>query len=229
MSNPEGKDEEEEWIEIYNDANSITDISGWQLDDIASGSKSFTFPQNTLIAPKSYLIFSRQITKISLNNDIDSVRLLLPDGTVFQEINYEKPPQGKSSARTNEGFVWSEPTPGMANIIGLSTNGDKQTISQTNPIKSETVKQSSKGSVISLTEDKIEGGYLVQPNEIGATTGLTQNSTDKRPVSTGKLAGIKQSFQNPLNLTLLIITIVFASGFIGLLLVKFRKKSLPTQ
>jgi PKD repeat protein len=60
MANPSGKDEEEEWIEIYNDADSITDISGWQLDDIASGSKAFAFPKNTLIAPKSYLVFSRQ-------------------------------------------------------------------------------------------------------------------------------------------------------------------------
>jgi len=220
MANPEGKDEEEEWIEIYNDADSITDISSWQLDDIVSGSKPFTFPQNTLIAPKNYLVFSRQVTKIALNNDIDSVRLLLPDGTVFQEINYEKPPQGKSSARTNEGFVWSEPTPGMANIIGLSINGDKQTVSQISSVKPDVVKESSKGAIINLTESDIQGGYT----NIGANDSkLSINTPDS---SAGKFAGIKQSFQSPLNLALLIITIVFASGFVGLLLVKFRKRGL---
>ena len=29
IPNPEGKDEENEWIEIYNGSDSIVDISGW--------------------------------------------------------------------------------------------------------------------------------------------------------------------------------------------------------
>lgn len=213
MANPNGIDEVEEWIEIYNDADSITDISGWQLDDIASGSKAFIFPKNTLIAPKNYLVFSRQTTKIALNNDKDSVRLLLPDGIVFQEINYEKPPQGKSSARTAEGFVWSEPTPGMANIAGMIVGTDKNTTYQQNFTKSETVKEPSKDYVINLPDNQIEGGYIE----------LSQNEPSSAPsdgTSTGKLASIKQSMQNPFNLALLIICIVFASGFIGLLLIK---------
>ncbi|MBU4284720.1 lamin tail domain-containing protein [Patescibacteria group bacterium] len=214
MANPNGIDEVEEWIEIYNDADSITDISGWQLDDIASGSKAFIFPKNTLIAPKSYLVFSRQTTKIALNNDKDSVRLLLPDGIVFQEINYEKPPQGKSSARTADGFVWSEPTPGMANITGMIVNTDKGTAYQQNPVKSEIVKEPSKDYVINLPDNQIEGGFVE----------LTQNkpTSPASPAggSTNNFASIKQSTRNPLNLALLIISIVFASGFIGLLLIK---------
>jgi PKD repeat protein len=216
MANPSGKDEEEEWIEIYNDADSITDISGWQLDDIASGSKAFIFPENTLIAPKNYLVFSRQTTKIALNNDKDTVRLLLPDGIVFQEINYEKPPQGKSSARTAEGFVWSEPTPGMANITGGIANNNKNTTYQQNFTKSEIVKEPSNDYVINLPDNEISGGYVELGGDIG-----------KSASSAGKLASIKQSAQNPLNLALLIVCIVFASGFIGLLLVRFREKSLP--
>ena len=218
MANPSGADEKEEWIEIYNDADSITDISGWQLDDLASSSKSFIFPKNTLIAPKSYLVFSRQTTKIALNNDKDTVRLLLPDGIVFQEINYEKPPQDKSSARTAKGFVWSEPTPGMANIAGMIVGTDKNTTYQQSFTKSENVKEPLKDYVINLPDNQIEGGFLE----------LTQNesSSPTSPMggSTGELASIKQSMQNPFNLALLIICIVFASGFIGLLLVKLRKK-----
>ena len=118
LPSPIGKDAEEEWIELYNDSDSVVDISGWQLDDEDGGSKPFVFPENTLIAPKSYSVFSRQITKIALNNDDDKVRLLLSTKIVFQEVSYEKAPKGKSSAKTPAGFVWSTPTPGFPNIIG---------------------------------------------------------------------------------------------------------------
>jgi len=209
MANPTGEDEEEEWIEIYNDADEIVDVSGWQLDDVASGSSPFIFPENTLIAPKSYLVFSRQITGIALNNDKDSVRLLLPEGAIFQEINYESPPQGKSSARTSEGFVWSAPTPGMANVINLSTSSgltSKDFVYQ-QPIKSETTKEPSEDYAINYqnaNQPETKDGYIYQ----------------------SQTASVKQtSSQNQINLILLLTAVVFGSGFIGLLLVKFRKKT----
>jgi len=115
IPNPVGKDAEEEWIEIYNNSEQVVDISGWQLDDEQDGSKPFVFPENTLIIPKGYLVFPRQTTKIALNNNGDKVRLLLPNGTLFQEITYTKAPEGQSSSRTSEGFVWTTPTPGLPN------------------------------------------------------------------------------------------------------------------
>lgn len=117
LPSPAGKDADQEWIEIYNDSDQVVDISGWQLDDEEKGSKPFVFPEDTLINSKSYSVFSRQVTSIALNNDGDEVRLLLPDGSVFQEITYEKAPEGQSSTRTPEGFIWSTPTPGLPNII----------------------------------------------------------------------------------------------------------------
>ena len=237
MPNPEGKDEEEEWVEIYNGADSISDISNWQLDDMASGSKAFVFPKNTFIAPKSYLVFSRQTTKIALNNNIDSVRLLMPDGTVFQEINYEKPPQGKSSARTEEGFVWSEPTPGMANIssiIGINPSTGsrqaKQTVSQMNVVAPQTTKNSTKTYSIDLPKNDIEGGYIQLSNNSQTDTNRITIQRENKGNNKGdnEMALIRQNTQNPLNLTLLIICIVFGASFMGLLLVKFRKKGLPT-
>lgn len=214
MANSENKDEKTGWIEIYNDADMIMDISGWQLDDAASGSAPFVFPKNTFIAPKSYLTFSQQITGIDLNNDKDSVRLLLPSGTVFQEINYENPLQNKSSARTAEGFVWSEPTPGIANISGLAIKNSKQTVLQMNSVKPQTVKNSSVNYIVSLPDNEIKGGYV------------TINPNDKEPnTQTNDLAAINQpATQNPLNLIFVFVAVIFGSGFIGLLLVKFRKK-----
>ena len=195
------------------------DISDWQLDDEASGSQPFIFPQNTLLAPKSYIVFSRQITKIALNNDKDSVRLLLPEGLVFQEINYEKPPLGKSSAHTPEGFVWSAPSPGLANVIspvaGLNSENKKFVYQQ--PVKSELTQKSSENFVINYqnaNKPEIKGGYVVLPAE-------EQGQDIKSQLATAKQSTSKQKY---LNLFLLIIAIILFGAVIGLSLVRFRKK-----
>jgi PKD repeat protein len=213
MANPSNKDEEEEWIEIYNDADEIMDISGWQLNDAASKSQPFIFPENTLIAPKSYVVFAQQVTGIALNNDKDSLRLLMPEGIVFQEINYEKPPIGKSSARFSDGFIWSEPSPGTANIV-LATFGvdeNKKFIYQ-NPIKPQIVQQPENYTISfqNSAQPEIKGGY----QEIA----MTDN----------QLASIKQPSQNKnfANLVLIIVIIILGASIIGILLIKFRRKNL---
>ncbi|OGZ32088.1 MAG: hypothetical protein A2V69_01315 [Candidatus Portnoybacteria bacterium RBG_13_40_8] len=219
LPNPSGKDEEEEWIEIYNDSDSIVDISNWRLDDEASGSEPFIFPKNTLIAPKSYIVFTRQITEIALNNDKDSVRLLLPEGAVFQEINYEKPPQGESSAKTGEGFVWNIPTPGTTNIAGMVINESKNINYQVS-IKPEIVKESSQDYawLYQNTDKKqIEGGYTtIEP---------VSNATNIES-PTSNLAAIKEmtNSKQSTNLVLIIGLVVLFGFIIGLILVKFRKK-----
>ena len=174
-----------------------------------------------MIAPKSYIVFSRQITGIALNNDKDSVRLLLPEGVVFQEINYEKPPLGKSSARTNEGFVWSEPTPGLANIATSPISSDitnKKFVYQ-QLIKSELTKESSQEYVINYqnaNQPEIEGGYAILPTQEEPQQDI------KSQLATAKESISKQS---PLQLILIIAAIIIAGLIIGLFLVRFRKKS----
>jgi len=185
---------------------------------MASGNKAFVFPQNTLIAPKSYLVFTRQITGIALNNDKDSVRLLFPEGIVFQEINYEKPPQGKSSARTDEGFVWNLPTPGAPNISGIVISENKN-VSYQNPVKTQTVKESSQDYAVlfqNQTENKIEGGY----------TAIAQPQNNVQKPESSQLAAVtpNPSKQNQNNLFLIIITIVSAGLLIGVLLTKILKR-----
>ncbi len=116
LPNPSGKDKEEEWIEIYNNADHFINIGEWQLKD-NSKNKPFIFPKNTFIAPKGYLVLSRKTTNIALNNDEDKIQLLLPNSNiVFQEISYKNPPENKSSSRTSQGFIWNTPTPGLPNL-----------------------------------------------------------------------------------------------------------------
>lgn len=240
IPNPEGKDEENEWIEIYNDSDSIVDISGWQLDDEDGGSKPFVFPKNTLIAPKNYLVFPRQITKIALNNDKDKVRLLLSEGVVFQEVDYEKPKQGMSSAQTPEGFVWGLPTPGMPNLVGMAiTEEINGQVTYQQPIESETTKESSQDYSWYYQSDfdrRIEGGYLARRSETEAAATSPREASEKEIVEKApekqfakeesQLAAAKESFskQSPFNLILIIVAITLGAFAIGLSLVKFRKK-----
>ena len=215
MANPSEKDESAEWIEIYNDSEGVTDISGWQLDDGEEGSNPFVFPQNTLIAPKSYLVFSGQITGIALNNDKDTVRLLLSEGVVFQEINYEKPPQGKSSARTGEGFVWSVPTPGTINLSIIVSAKNKEIIYQ-GAIKTEATKESSQNLAIeySVPTQEIENGY----KEIALP--------EKDVKAKNQLAMVGESISKHIssNLIYVFVIIVLFGLVIGLLLAKFRRR-----
>lgn len=91
IPNPEGKDNESEWIELYNNSNQAADLSSWQLDT-GEKTKSFVFPASTSIAANQYLILTRPTTKLSLNNTAGKIRLLYPTGQISQEIKYDKAP-----------------------------------------------------------------------------------------------------------------------------------------
>lgn len=214
MPTPSGKNGEG-WIEIYNDSEGITDVSGWQLDDNKEGNSPFVFPKNTMIAPKNYLVFSRQITGIALNNDKDTVRLLLPEGVIFQEISYEKPPQGKSSARTKEGFVWNVPTPGTINL-SVAANAKNKEVVYRGTLKTETTKESSQNLTIeySAPTQEIKKGY----EEIA----LPEKGVETK----NQLATVRESISKYIsgNLIYVFVIIVLLGLVIGLSLAKFRRR-----
>lgn len=122
LPDPAGKDQEGEWIEIYNPSDLWVDLTGWQLDDKEGGSKPFIIPENTFMGPKGYLVFSREITKIALNNDTDEVRIIFPNNEISDSIEYQDNQEGRCGARKGERIFWSEvSTPGSANLIFLSS------------------------------------------------------------------------------------------------------------
>ncbi len=118
LPDPEGKDEEGEWIELWNNSHEVIDLSGWKLDDEDGGSSPFVFPEHSFMAPNSYLVLRRSVTKIALNNDNDQVRLLYPMGEIADEVSYEDVNAGCAAAKKGENFFWTElPTPGIQNLI----------------------------------------------------------------------------------------------------------------
>lgn len=111
--------EENEFVEIYNPTDEPIDLYGVALDDEEGGSKPYNLPDDAIVAPRSYLVFSRIETKLALNNDRDTVRLLLPGGVAVVSATYDKAPAGASSIPgTNGTRVWTMTvTKGKANVV----------------------------------------------------------------------------------------------------------------
>ncbi|MBD3282341.1 MAG: hypothetical protein GF387_01915 [Candidatus Portnoybacteria bacterium] len=212
IPNPEGPDSELEWIEIYNGGNSVADISGWQLDDEEGGSKAFVFPENTLIGPGSYIVFDRKVTKIALNNDQDKVRLLLPEGVVFEEISYSDAKEKMSCSRVEGGFVWSVPTPGTSNVFLQEQKEDKDVVFQSNARKSVV------GSVIGAKDWSFQD---VPKESVSGYIAIEENKeVEKDTAAVGSFGNIEEKKPSSISTIILIIFSITALGLIVLRLFK---------
>ena len=118
LPSPEGPDEEEEWIELFNQNDFEVDITGWQIQDIVGKTKIYTFLEGTKIASQGFLVLPRPESKITLNNDGDGLNLIQPDEKIVDTITYEKAPKGESYNRIDLKWIWSSIlTPGVLNQI----------------------------------------------------------------------------------------------------------------
>ncbi len=126
LPNPTGEDTQAEFIEIINLGAASINLTGWQLDDEAGGSKPYTLPAGTTLKAGAVKSWKRSETALALNNEGDSVRLLDPAGQVLSSYTYtESAPEGQSFSRTPEGsyLLSSSVTEGTANIISTAVAG----------------------------------------------------------------------------------------------------------
>jgi len=123
LPSPTGPDSEEEWIEILNQNNFTVGLFDWQITDAIGKTTVYTFPEDTTLSAKEFLVLKRPESKITLNNSGDSLNLIQPDSNVIDELIYEKAFQGESFNRINGQWVWSNAlTPGAPNIIPIAEN-----------------------------------------------------------------------------------------------------------
>lgn len=135
--NPEGSDNETEFIELFNFGGREVDLTGWALGDLTSRKYEFRSKNlgdenknnSMVIKAGGYLTVYRGESKIALNNNGDSVKLFRPlEDKAFQVVDYDKAVEGWSfqisdvgfqmSDLSNDNYVWSETvTPGKENII----------------------------------------------------------------------------------------------------------------
>lgn len=137
LPSPEGADETEEWIEIFNGNNFEVDLSGWKIKDGEGGTKTYIFPAGVKIAAKGYLVLTRPVTKIILNNTGDKLALLQPDDKIIDEVIFEKAPRNQSYSKKDGKWYWTSfLTPGKENKISEenSKNAKTETKENTNPL-----------------------------------------------------------------------------------------------
>ncbi len=110
LPDPEGRDDEGEWIEVFNNSGQAVNLNGWQLDDeTGKGSNSYKIPE-TVIKPLGYVVFPYKQTKITLNNDMGEINLIVPNGQLRQKVAYVKAPTGESYNYFNDGWRWCKIT-----------------------------------------------------------------------------------------------------------------------
>src|SRR4030042_2456111 len=80
LPSPEGQDEKEEWIEIFNQNSFEANLSYWQITDLIGQTQGYRFPEGSAIEPEGFFLLFRPTTKITLNNHGDELRLLRPGG-----------------------------------------------------------------------------------------------------------------------------------------------------
>jgi len=171
LPSPEGPDEKEEWIEIFNQNNFEVDLSGWQIADTEGKTTIFIFSTGTKISAKGFLVLSRPTTKITLNNDGDGLNLIQPDGKIIDSVTYKKAPQGQSFNRIDSKWAWSTTiTPGSANVIPTLISEAKKTELSKEEVKeapSETKEESLKkelaaiGSPAQIFQEKTWAGKQI--------------------------------------------------------------------
>ncbi|MFH1462733.1 MAG: lamin tail domain-containing protein [bacterium] len=148
LPSPEGADDQNEWIEVFNQNSLEANLSNWQITDAVGAAKTYTLPEGTIISAKGYLVFFRPTTKITLNNSGDDLKLLRPDGNAIDEITYEKAPQGESFNRFAEGWQWSSVlTPGEPNAIPAPLPDPRGNIEQS--LSGEEIKKEEKLAALS--------------------------------------------------------------------------------
>ena len=97
------------------------DLRGWRLDDRGGGGTvPYTIPEGIILAPRGFGLFFKKDTNVGLNDEGDCVRLLRPDSSVADAMQYEgHPGYDQSFSRTIDGggewvANW-EVTPGEPN------------------------------------------------------------------------------------------------------------------
>jgi hypothetical protein len=132
LPSPDGPDQEEEWVEIFNPNGTQIDIANWTISDTVGTVHAYTFPKGSTIEAQGFLVISRPQSGIALNNGGDKVQLKNPTGVLVDEISYGKAPSGMAFARKGTQWIWTNPTPGAPNAIS-DAREDKKEKEQKNP------------------------------------------------------------------------------------------------
>ena len=122
LPNPDGDDNEGEFIEIYNAGEYPVSLFDWALDDMEGGSKPYKIESDCVIDAGEYFVINRTESGVVLNNSYDKVRLIDGQKNIVDEIEYQKTSNAKSYSKDDNGnWFWTEEiSPGDKNSFYIS-------------------------------------------------------------------------------------------------------------
>ncbi|MDD5039612.1 MAG: lamin tail domain-containing protein [Patescibacteria group bacterium] len=153
-----GPDQECEFIELYNAGSRDVSLDCWQVTD---SKVYFSFPPGSKIAAHDYFLLERAESRISLNNDRETVYLIDPHGGIINGVSYETAKEGLSFARTasSDGWYWTdEPTPGAENADALEEEAETE---------ERSVKKTATPVSSSAVDEREDGANGSAPKRVG--------------------------------------------------------------
>ena len=122
LPNPAGKDAAGEWIKLFNDSSSPVTLNGWSLRDV--GGKVFKLDRQTISASGDLKLAYNE-TRITLNNDADSVYLSDASGKEVDKLSYNGITEGQTVTAAQ--FKTNQTARVEASIISPNTQGASAT------------------------------------------------------------------------------------------------------
>ena len=170
FSNPSGSSSEPtEFVELYNTLDQDFDLTGFKLADLV---KEFTL--EATISAHSFLSFTRQDTKIALNNSSETISLLDPGGQVIDSFSYDSTVEDKSFSRIPDGtggFISdTEVTEGQANQAPPTPTPTEEPTPTSTPTSSPTSTQTPTSTPTSTPKVSHTSTLTITPEVLSATT-----------------------------------------------------------
>jgi hypothetical protein len=117
LPNPEGNDQDKEFVEIFNYGDEAINLDGFILE---IGKKKINLKGR--IEPKEYFVISNKENNFYIRNHGETLKLYFDDQEIFSVSYQGKAPEGKSFSRKEDGkWEFTEPTPGKENIFVKKT------------------------------------------------------------------------------------------------------------
>ncbi len=166
MPNPEGDDEDLEWIEVENVSDEPLKLVGLKLEDKTSES---TLPEKTISA-KGFVVYQKPEFSLTLNNSSETLRLFDALGDEIDSVSYEDSEEGVSFSRFGDAWKWTEPTKGTINKESKKhPDAQKVGAGEITKTQNSTSKKTSSSSSKSSYNITVSGTVLVRPNVFGKT------------------------------------------------------------
>lgn len=117
--NGTGNDDTDEFIELYNSNPGPFDLSGFVLKAGLTRTRSYTFPNGTMLPGNSFKAFYSDKASVSMSNTSSQVKLFDPLGNSISSTEvYVNAKDGQTWSLAKGKWYWTTtPTPDKANII----------------------------------------------------------------------------------------------------------------